>query len=90
MKRYRKKPVVVEAVKWGGNTELLPGTIGVDWVVNRAGDVALKTDKGVKFVSIEDWVIRGAKGELYPCRDDIFRATYEEVEGEDCSPDQSG
>ena len=38
------------------------------------------TLEGVHVVDIDDWIIKGIKGELYPCKPDIFKATYEEVE----------
>jgi hypothetical protein len=39
------------------------------------------TLEGVHVVSFDDWIIRGVKGELYPCKPDIFEMTYEAVEG---------
>lgn len=76
--RYRKKPVVIEA--WH-NVE---GAIRPDWLqgprVTFAGDVVIiSTLEGVQKANAGDWVIRGIKGELYPCRADIFDATYEPV-----------
>ena len=74
--RYRKKPVVIEA--WH-NVE---GATRPDWLqgphVAFAGDVVIiSTLEGVQRANAGDWIIRGIKGELYPCRGDIFEATYE-------------
>ena len=44
------------------------------------GQFKLTTLEGVMTVSVGDWIIRGIKGEYYPCKDDIFTATYEEVQ----------
>jgi hypothetical protein len=76
--RYRKKPVVIEA--WH-NVE---GAVRPDWLqspgVAFAGDaVIISTLEGVQKANAGDWIIRGVKGELYPCRADIFEATYEPV-----------
>lgn len=43
------------------------------------GTISLGTLEGQHLVSFGDWIIRGVKGELYPCKPDIFAATYEEV-----------
>lgn len=42
--------------------------------------LAIHTLEGTHFVDFGDWIIRGVKGELYPCKPDIFEATYEPVE----------
>lgn len=82
---YRKKPVAIEAVKYEGSgnfaNPLLPAWMwdalenGV--VSNRKGDLIIKTLEGEHLASPGDWIIRGVKGELYPCKPDIFTATYE-------------
>ena len=90
IKKYRKKPVVIEAIKWDGKedtyreiTELLapdyPGRIAVG-----AGDKHLYIDtlEGTHEAKIGDYIIRGIKGEVYPCKPDIFEQTYEEVKNE--------
>jgi hypothetical protein len=79
---YRKKPVVIEAVQWWPGTE-------IDGVIYKApiegevphGDAWIKTLEGTMTVSPGDWVITGVKGEKYPCKPDIFAATYEPVDG---------
>jgi hypothetical protein len=94
--RYRKKPVVIEAMQWDGTPE--DATPIIDWVL--AGDgtaryvdyggeeidgvwvedpayIAIDTLEGTMKASESDMVIRGVKGEHYPCKPDIFAATYE-------------
>ncbi len=93
MAKYRKKPVVIEAAEVDvllicarNNWEGLP-----DWVAAAydRGDVLFAPD-AVHIHTLEgnmrgergDWIIRGVKGELYPCKPDIFAATYEALEPE--------
>ena len=74
--RYRKKPVVIEA--WRN----VKGAVRPDWLkgpgVAFAGDVVIITTlEGVQNANPGDWIIRGVKGELYPCKPEIFEVTYE-------------
>jgi hypothetical protein len=82
MTKYRKKPVVVEAVQFTGDSFLISdfagGLDGPAFLAN--GRLYLHTLEGAIEVSINDWVIKGIKGEFYPCKPDIFMATYDEVE----------
>ena len=86
--KYRKKPVVIEAVEWTGynRDEVLALVAGGDprgeRVVEMAGEDALRirTLEGDMIAVPGSYIIRGVKGELYPCRPDIFAATYEPVE----------
>ena len=50
------------------------------WYAPSAGMLIISTLEGEMEAKIGDWIIKGVKGELYPCKDDIFRATYEPVE----------
>lgn len=87
MAKYRKKPVVIEATQYDGTFDLeflrdecvraAPWTFGED---GRACEIV--TLEGVMRCEVGDWIIRGIKGELYPCKPDIFAATYEPVESE--------
>lgn len=78
--KFRKKPVVIEAVKWtGANVEDLE-LFGVPLSQGRAsGEIGICTLEGCMFASPQDWIICGIKGEFYPCKPDIFEATYEAV-----------
>jgi len=86
MAQYRKKPVVIEAVQFDGNyrcldifsiNEVKDFIIGLD----EKKDVCIKipTLEGLMTASIGDYIIRGVKGEYYPCKPDVFEATYEKV-----------
>ena len=82
MSRFRKKPAVVEAAQWTGEniaevTRLLSHTGGRFCF---GGTVEIHTLEGVMTAQPGDWIIRGVKGELYPCKPDIFAATYEPAE----------
>lgn len=89
MAQYRKKPVVIEAVAWYG--KYTDGTEWPDWFRNAVDSqkiypqrelpcpLMIDTSEGEMRADIGDYVIRGIKGELYPCKPDIFAATYESV-----------
>ena len=90
MPKYRKKPVVIEAV------QLLPTTLNPD-VVNFIGEeknypdceiagidpvdgkFKIKTLEGTMIADVGDFIIRGVSGEFYPCKPDIFEKTYDLV-----------
>ena len=84
--KFRKKPVVIEAWRIPVNTEhtgILPPMWLVDGLMNKSviadpetGCVAIKTLEGEMVGNPGDWIIQGVKGELYPCKPDIFDATY--------------
>ena len=79
MARYRKKPIVVEAVQFHGAEHPLP--FSPEPVCCYDGDRwYIATLEGDMTLTDGDWVIRGVKGEYYPCKPDIFEATYEAVE----------
>lgn len=71
--RYRKLPVVVSA--WQFDGEHFPAVYPFIWMGK--GELRIETLEGDMLVSPGDWVIRGVKGEYYPCKPDIFEATYE-------------
>lgn len=89
--RYRKKPVEIEAVRvadllnaFENDWSALP-----DWVADayekgilaavRREDLIVKTLEGDHLARRNDWLIRGVKGELYPCKPEVFELTYEPV-----------
>lgn len=82
--KYRKKPVVIEAVQWRGDniTEVMKLAGGGEYEDDflATGDLTIKTLEGDMKASLNDWIIKGIRGELYPCKPDIFDATYEPVE----------
>lgn len=79
---FRKKPVVIEAVQWDGRNddEVISWAKAAPprWWVRRRGDhLNIPTLEGDHLASVGDWIIRGVAGEIYPCKPDIFAATYE-------------
>lgn len=87
MPRFRKKPVEVEVVRWiGTNVEEILDFVGRrDEPGSRAyhhattESICIPTLEGPMWASRGDWIIRGVQGEVYPCKPDIFAATYDEV-----------
>jgi hypothetical protein len=86
MAQFRKKPVVIEAIQFNG-FDGSPDFVGqelalfLETAVICAGKrkLAIYTLEGKMEVSEGDWIIKGIKGEFYPCKPDIFEATYEPV-----------
>lgn len=84
--KYRKKPVVVEAIQWtGDNMDAISQFVGEDLVpmgdeYETSTEVGIFTLEGVMTAHVGDWIIKGVKGEFYPCKPDIFEETYEVVE----------
>ena len=77
--RYRKKPVEIDAIRWTGRNEsdVLEFCDGTAWI--KDGALRINTLEGLHIASVGDYIIRGVKGECYPCKADIFDATYERV-----------
>jgi hypothetical protein len=81
--KFRKKPVVIEAVQYAPNMPTLPEGVVEEWdMPNQTGHCHAHIDtlEGRMTVNPGDWVITGVKGERYPCKPDIFEATYEPAE----------
>lgn len=87
---YKKKPVSIRACKWTGNNydelkEFVGGSLTVD--INRSFlrshdfdmSLTIKTLEGDMKVSLGDYIIKGVRGEFYPCKAGIFEETYERV-----------
>lgn len=92
MAKYRKKPVVIEAEQWAPyktsnhleQAKLQPIDSDSDWVCKECGNRAslhanCPTLEGWHIVCPGDYIIKGVKGEFYPCKPDIFEMTYEHV-----------
>ena len=80
--RYRKRPVTIDALQWtGANADEVLGFILAKGSARRVGqsDIAIDTLEGTMRASKDDWIICGINGEFYPCKPDIFLATYEKV-----------
>jgi len=86
---FRKKPVVIEAIKWDGTLFTLKQlqSMGMETTsyeadyfrVNGICGLVIKTLEGQHIADIGDWIIKGVKGEFYPCKPDIFELTYEVI-----------
>ena len=90
--KYRKKPVVIEAIQWVDNTSDVLNFCGKYYTYNvydsawRVGqgpaseELIIHTLEGDMIASRGDYIIKGVNGEFYPCKPDIFEKTYEKVE----------
>ena len=91
--KFRKKPVIIEAEQLTSeiildcliNNKPGPFDISISGKYNKNdrklydGYGTIYTLEGTMRADIDDWIIKGIKGELYPCKNDIFIATYEKV-----------
>lgn len=85
MTDFRKKPVMIEAIQIkedASNGEEIKQFFAdfEDWYLVKGGGVVIKTLEGDHRADPGDWIIRGVKGEFYPCKPDIFEMTYEQIE----------
>lgn len=83
MSKFCKKPMVIEAVQFDGTKASCDevqrfvgrtcglASVGTNW------NVLINTLEGDMLANAGDWIIKGVKGEFYPCKPDIFEATYE-------------
>lgn len=86
--KFRKKPVVIEAVQWDEEKEtfallvemgMQPGSYSSGTYETKIRNLEVRTLEGFLAAKKGDWIIKGVKGEFYPCKPDIFEATYEPV-----------
>ena len=95
MAKYRKKPVIIEAFQYDGDLMGSNGKYYVpDWAIEalekgimyydcfegKPSELFIKTLEGNHHASVNDYIIKGVNGELYPCKPDIFEKTYEKTE----------
>jgi hypothetical protein len=84
--KYRKKPVVIEAMRVPGRSDTSDFHRLVAWLPdagwrNAPGHgIEIETLEGTMRADVGDWIIKGVEEEFYPCKDSIFQATYEAVE----------
>jgi len=93
--KYRKKPVIIDAIQWSGNSNKLEVEtfVGRELKSELESETAYLAGQGPPHFSLmiptlegnmkampNDWIIKGVKGEFYPCKPDIFEATYEIAE----------
>ena len=87
MAKYRKKPVVIEAIQFFDQPEELiniqefMGNIDITIDYKDFDDPKLKIEtlEGVMYASLGDYIVKGVKREFYPCKPDIFELTYEKI-----------
>jgi hypothetical protein len=88
---FRKKPVVIQAVRvehllqyaqsnWKGLPDWVIGEYDKGNIIFTAHQILIQTLEGRMTAENSDWLIQGVKGEIYPCKPDIFEATYDPVE----------
>lgn len=85
MAKFRKKPIVIEAMQWdgtieGGNEIIEWSNGSASWFRGWTSRLVIVTKEGVMEVLSKQWVIRGIQGEFYPCATEIFEATYDPVQ----------
>ena len=81
--KFIKKPIVIEAIQFTGQSSIT--AMQNVWMNfqhlseyrHESRTLVIKTPEGPLNASLNDWVIKGVKGEFYPCKPDIFEATYE-------------
>ena len=78
IKKYKKKPVEIEAMKWDGKNWAGITDFCKDADINN-GNLIIKTLEGVMIARVGDYIIKGIEGEFYPCEPNIFKKTYGEV-----------
>lgn len=81
--KFRKKPVIIEAVQYTADEASYNAIIAMGCKPNQSehdgSNIRITTLEGEHICSVNDWVIKGVKGEFYPCKPDIFEMTYEPV-----------
>jgi hypothetical protein len=86
--KFRKKPVVIDAIQWTGDnfqSDFIPlvmvafekSGLAENYTLYPTNDLVIHTLEGDVHASIGDWIIVGVKGEMYPCKPDVFSLTYE-------------
>ena len=88
MVKFRKKPVVIDAIQFDGTAQSL-ANMAMDlkmpvelyvYSLGKYGTIIIPTLEGNHIAMVGDWIIKGVKGEFYPVKPDIFEQTYEKVE----------
>ena len=81
--KYRKRPIIIEAIQWTGNIGTIQHFLKSNQYEHDSTSVnerlIIKTLEGQHIASINDYIIKGIKGEVYPCKPDIFEQTYEKI-----------
>ncbi len=79
--KYRKRPIIIDAERWTGqNRHIIGAFIPFEKRYFLSDSVRIITLEGTMIADVGDWIIKGIRDEFYPCKPDIFEATYEPVE----------
>lgn len=87
IKKYRKKPVIIEAIQFEDNADCILAihkfvgqeTTRVNYEDKDNPYIKIETLEGTMKASVGDYIIKGVNGEFYPCKPDIFAKTYDEI-----------
>lgn len=79
IKKYRKKPVVIEAIQWNGSNFKEIKDFCKKSIIDQNLNLLIETLEGDHYAKEGDYIIKGVNGEFYPCKPDIFEKTYDEV-----------
>ena len=90
MPKFRKKPVIIDAIQWKQDnfeSEFIPlVTLAHEksgeaehYTLSKEKELTRRTLAGDHLANVDDWITVGVKGEMYPCKPDIFQMTYEPV-----------
>ena len=79
--KFRKKPVVIEAILWNGDNieEIAEFMKWRNFDHDKRNGLIIRTLEGQHIATVGDFIIKGVQGEFYPCKPDIFAATYDLV-----------
>lgn len=82
MAKYRTKPCEIEAIQWDGTNldelkEFVGESLEYDIIDTVVANIRIKTLEGVMHASVGDYIIKGLRGEFYPCKPDVFVKKYE-------------
>lgn len=95
MAKYRKKPVVIEAIQWTGKNDAEIESFVRDALEGYGDNLVayrpmseqyksklmyIRTLEGIMTASVDDYIVKGIQGEFYPCKPDVFKKTYERVD----------
>jgi len=81
MAKYRKKPIIIEAVQYTGDNkfEIIEFTWDIALTNIGHSHMTIPTREGYLDADVGSWIIKGVAGEFYPCKGDIFKLTYDVV-----------
>lgn len=79
IKQYKKKPVIISAVKWTGDNIKEISSFTDNKAMIKNNTLIIPTLEGTMAAEIGSYIIRGVHGEFYPCKSNIFEETYEEI-----------